>query len=248
MTINCIIAEDEPHSLNRLKNMLEDFDYIEVIGEAEDGETAVKEINSKKPDLIFLDINMPGKNGFEVLQEIKYDPMVIFVTAYEKYALKAFEENAVDYILKPTDKKRLEKSLNRVIEKKQKLDSNMLDMIKGLVKKEEYMTRFSIKGHSEITIIPEEDIYYFKAQEKYTFLCTYDKEHFYDASLKKLENSLNPEKFLRIHKSYIVAMDKVAKIQKQFLRDYIVELSDKEGTILKVGRSYIQDFKSKFDL
>jgi DNA-binding LytR/AlgR family response regulator len=174
--------------------------------------------------------------------------MVIFVTAYEKYALKAFEENAVDYILKPTDKKRLEKSLNRVIDKKQKLDSNMLDMIKGLVKKEEYMTRFSIKGHSEITIILEEDVYYFKAQEKYTFLCTYDEEHFYDSSLKKLETSLNPEKFLRIHKSYIVAMDKVAKIQKQFLRDYIVELSDKEGTILKVGRSYIQDFKSKFDL
>jgi DNA-binding LytR/AlgR family response regulator len=91
-------------------------------------------------------------------------------------------------------------------------------------------------------------VYYFKAQEKYTFLCTYDEEHFYDSSLKKLEKSLNPEKFLRIHKSYIVAMDKVAKIQKQFLRDYIVELNDKAGTILKVGRSYIQDFKSKFDL
>jgi DNA-binding LytR/AlgR family response regulator len=248
MTINCIIVEDEPHSLNRLKHLLEDFDYIKIVGEAEDGETAVKEINSKKPDLVFLDINIPGKNGFEVLQKIKYDPMVIFVTAYEKYALKAFEENAVDYILKPTDKKRLEKSLNRVIDKKQKLDSNMLDMIKGLVKKEEYMTRFSIKGHSEITIILEEDVYYFKAQEKYTFLCTYDEEHFYDSSLKKLEKSLNPEKFLRIHKSYIVAMDKVAKIQKQFLRDYIVELNDKAGTILKVGRSYIQDFKSKFDL
>lgn len=248
MTISCIIAEDEPHSLNRLKNMLEDFDYIEIVGEAEDGEAAIKEINSKRPDLIFLDINMPGKNGFEVLQEIQYDPMIVFVTAYEKYALKAFEENAVDYILKPMDKSRLEKSLNRVIDKNQKLDSNMLDMLKELIKKEEFITRFSIKGHNEITIIPEEDVYYFKAQEKYTFLCTHDKEHFYDASLKKLESNLNPKKFLRIHKSYIVAMDKVAKIQKQFLRDYIVELSDKEGTILKVGRSYIQNFKAKFDL
>jgi len=247
MTIKSFIVEDEPHSMSRLKTLLLNFDEIDVIGEAGDGDTAVQKINELKPDLLFLDINIPGKNGLELLQFLSYEPMVIFVTAYEEYAIKAFEENAIDYILKPTTVERLEKSISKVLKNNKKVDENILNILNSIIHKDSYKKRFSIKDDDEILIIPEEDIYYFKAQDKYTFLCTKSREYYYDDSLKNLEETLDPEKFIRIHKSYIVSIDKITKLKKWFLRDFSIELTDENNTVLKVGRSYLPLLKEKLN-
>lgn len=240
MLINSIIVEDEEHSLNRLKKLLNNFDYIRLVGEAREGEEAVELIEQKRPDLIFLDINLPGKNGFEILRDISYEPLVIFVTAYQEYAIKAFEENAVDYLLKPFDLKRLKMSIERVIERKQVIDKNLLEKFIS----NKYLKKFSIKDRDIILIIPEEEIYYFKAEDKYVFLCTRDDEYYYDNTLKNLEEILDPEKFIRIHKSYIVSIEHIKRFKKYFTRDYMLELDN--GIELKIGRSHLQQIKEKF--
>lgn len=247
MKIKSIIVEDEPHSMSRLKKLLENFEDIEVVGEAFDGDSAIEIVEEKEPDLLFLDINIPEKNGFEVLKNLTFKPKVIFVTAYEKYAVQAFEENAIDYILKPTTVDRLKKAIDKVLSKEKISDDNMLDIIEKVLKKEKYVTRYSIKDKDEIIVLPQDDIYYFKAQEKYTFLCTYDNEYYYDSSLKKIEETMDPLKFVRIHKSYIVSLDSINKLQKLFLREYIVELKDKKKTSLKIGRNYLKDLKDKLN-
>ncbi|OQY10326.1 MAG: hypothetical protein B6I29_01680 [Marinitoga sp. 4572_148] len=211
--IKCVIIEDEEHSLKRLKKMLINFKDIELIGEAMNGDSGINIIEEKRPDLIFLDINMPGKNGFEILKSLSYEPLVIFVTAYQEHAIKAFEENAVDYLLKPFDLKRLKESIKRVIERKQILNRKLVEKISD----NKYINRFSVKHKDIILIIPEEDIYYFKAEDKYVFLCTKDKEYYYDDTLKNLEENLDPEKFIRIHKSYIVSIIHIKKFKKFFV-------------------------------
>ena len=247
MKMKCIIVEDEPHSMSRMKKLISNFENLELIGEAVDGEEAIQVIEKLEPDLLFLDINIPIKNGFEVLKEITYKPLVIFVTAYDNYAVKAFEENAIDYILKPTTVDRLKISVEKAFKKNIKIDDNLLDTIQKYMKGENGVKRYSIKDKDDIIVIPQEEIYYFKAQEKYTFLCTNDKEYFYDSSLKKIEEQMDSNYFIRIHKSYIVSIEKIKKLQKIFMREYIVELSDKQKTILKVGRNYLSGLKEKLN-
>lgn len=238
MKIKTFIAEDEPHSLERLKEQLRDFPELSVIGEAADGLSAVRLINELRPELLFLDIKMPGASGFEVLEKIPYRPLVIFVTAYDQFAIQAFEENAIDYILKPTPKTRLSKAIQRVTERQEKFSQNDLARLKDILKGKESLRRFLVKLGDEIMIIPEEEVYYFKAENKYIFLYTRDKSYFFDMSLKALEERLDPAKFCRIHKSCIVAIDKIKKIKKWFHSEYMLELKDKPPHKLKVGRSY----------
>ena len=238
MKIRSIIVEDEPHSIERLKYLLKDLKDIQIIGEAQDGKTAIELINNLKPELIFLDIQLPGTSGFGVLEKISYPVMVIFITSYDQYAIKAFEENAVDYILKPTSKERLKKAVERVIDLNKRLDENTIEVLKAMFEKSSYMTRFAVKLRDEILIIPKEDVYYFNAEDKYVFLHTYDRKFFYDATLKELEDILDPEIFCRIHKSYIASINKIKKLKKEFFSEYSAVLDDNK-TILKVGRNFL---------
>ncbi|KLO24120.1 MULTISPECIES: LytR/AlgR family response regulator transcription factor [unclassified Marinitoga] len=238
--IKCIIIEDEERSLNRLKKMLENFESIEIIGESKNGDEAIDLIEEKRPDLLFLDINLPEKSGFEILKNLSYEPLVIFITAYQEYAIKAFEENAIDYLLKPFDLKRLKIAIDRTTERKKLLTKKILDNINI-----QYINKFSVKDRDIILIIPETDVYYFKAEDKYVFLCTKNQEYYYDDTLKNLEMKLDPEKFIRIHKSYIVSIEHIKKFKKFFVRDYILELDN--GTELKIGRSHLNYIKNKFN-
>jgi len=238
MKIRSIIVEDESHSIERLKFLLKDLKNIQIIGEAQDGKAAIELINNLKPELIFLDIQLPGTSGFGVLEKISYPVMVIFVTSYDQYAIKAFEKNAVDYILKPTSKERLKKAVERVINLNKRLDENTIEVLKSMFEKSSYMTRFAVKLGDEILIIPQEDVYYFNAEDKYVFLHTYDRKFFYDATLKELEDILDPEIFCRIHKSYIVSINKIKKLKKEFFSEYSAVLDDNK-TILKVGRNFL---------
>lgn len=243
--ISTIIVEDEIHSLERLKKLLTEFKQIEIIGEAGDGETAVKLIDELEPDLVFLDIQLPVFNGFTVLEKITCKPRIIFVTSYDNYAIKAFEENAVDYLLKPTSPERLKLSLKRIEESTFKMDQDFINLLKNKVYPE-YINRFAVKTKDEIHIIPMEKVNYFRADNKYLFLVTNEGEYFYDSTLKNLENLLDPSEFIRVNKTFTVSISKIAKFSKWFLGDYNVVLSDKGNTTIKIGRKYLPNCREKF--
>jgi DNA-binding LytR/AlgR family response regulator len=246
--IKAFIAEDEPHSLDRLKDLLGNFSELDIIGEARDGLKAIELIDEMKPELVFLDIKMPGASGFEVLEKIRHDPMVIFVTAYDKYAIKAFDENAVDYILKPTSLERLSKAVKKARERNYRITDSDLARLKLSLKHEDHIRRFVIKKGDEIQIIPESEAYYFKASDKYVFLHTKERQFFFDMSLKELDKVLDPQKFCRIHKSFIVAIDKIKKLKKWFHGEYLVEMKDLSESALKVSRNYKDNLNKKLRL
>ena len=245
MKIRVFIAEDEPHSLDRLRSLLEEYSDFTIVGEAQDGIEAIKKIDRLKPDLLFLDIQIPGATGFQVLEKIKVDPMVVFVTAYDRYAIRAFEENAIDYILKPFSPQRFSKAVKKIVEKNYRLSQSDVDRLKLSLKEPDYLRRFVVKLGDEIRILPEADVYFFKADNKYVFLHTKDKHYFFDLSLKDLEQNLDPDKFCRIHKSFIVSIDKIKKLKRWFHGEFLVEMKDATESTLKVSRGYKNRLQAK---
>ena len=245
MPLKTIIVEDEELSLQRLLSLLTKFDTIEIIGTARNGHDAVALINTKKPDIVFLDIELPGYNGFQVLQYLHSMPKIVFVTAYDQYAVEAFEKNCIDYILKPFSNERLEKTITKLLQSTQNETTQLLEGIAQILERQKRKNHFAIKEGDDILIISVEDIFYFMAEEKYVFLCTYDREYYYNLTLKELEETLDPERFCRIHKSYIVAIDKIQKLHKIFLNEYQVVLKDKKETPIKVSRNYLPVLKQQ---
>jgi DNA-binding LytR/AlgR family response regulator len=246
LPIKTLIVEDEPHSLSRLKFLLQDIRQVEVIGTAESGEEAVRLIDELKPELLLLDIQLPGLTGFEALARARHRPAVIFITAFDQYAVRAFEENAVDYLLKPTSRERLEKAIEKAAQNLRPPDRELLDTLRKLMGRRRSGRPFTVKHKDEVLLIPEEDVYYFKAEDKYVFLCTADHSFFYEATLKELEETLDPDVFIRVHKGHLVAVNKIKKFHKWFLGDYVLELGDPQSTRLKIGRSYLAALRDKF--
>jgi DNA-binding LytR/AlgR family response regulator len=245
MKLRTIIVEDEIHALERMKKLLSSFKEIEIVGEAEDGKTAISLIDDVKPDLAFLDIQLPEFTSFEVLERVKYKPGVIFVTAFDQYAIKAFEENAIDYILKPTSEDRLAKAIVKLKQHQQIFNDNILNVLKDAIHKNEYVERFTVKIGDEILFISSEKVFWFKAEDKYVFLNTYDKQYIYDSTLKELELMLDPKLFCRIHKSVIVAQNKIEKIIKSFAGRYNVRMKNNKKTKFDIGRTYLPDLRDK---
>ncbi|MCP4545308.1 MAG: response regulator transcription factor [bacterium] len=248
MTIKTIIIEDELHSRERLKTLLADQTDLDIVGEAEDGLVAIELIDAVKPDLVFLDIQMPGANGFEVLERITHKPQVIFVTAYDEYAIRAFEANAIDYILKPSSQERVAEAVRRVLERRESLNDALIDKLKAAIGRGDHMKRFAVSLADEILIIPESEVFYFKAEDKCVLLCTTGREFFFDMTLKELEGKLDPAVFCRIHKSHIISLDKVRRIQRWFHGDLLVRMEDGKRTKLKVGRSYRDELRRRLEL
>ena len=169
MKFRTLIVEDEYPSMQRMKDLLSKFSEIEIVGQAEDGLTAVKLISNLKPDLVFLDICLPELSGFQVLERITHNPKIIFVTAHDTYAIKAFEENAVDYLLKPTSEERIKKAINKLNLTNDKLEPQILTILKNMIEREKYPDRFSVKFKEEILFIPTDSVYWFYSSDKYVF-------------------------------------------------------------------------------
>jgi two-component system LytT family response regulator len=247
MKIRTLIVEDEHPAMERMKNLLIGFPEIEIIGEAEDGTSAVKLISDLKPELVFLDIRLPELSGFQVLERITYHPKIIFVTAYDEYAIKAFEENAVDYLLKPTSEGRVKKAIDKVVSMKSSVEPHLLSILKSMMDRNKYPEQFSVKVRDEILLIPADAVYWFHSSDKYVFLKTFDTEYFLDFTLRKLEEILDPGKFLRIHKSVIVSAAHIDKLKKSFTGKYSIVMKDNKKTSLEIGRTYLPLLKEKFN-
>lgn len=248
MSIRTLLIEDEKNSLERLKTLLAGQDEVEIIGEAGDGLEAIRLIDDLAPDLVFIDIQMPGATGFEVLERIRHRPLVIFMTAYDDYAIKAFEANAVDYILKPSSARRVGEAVTRALERRRAVDSRLLTSLRAAVERAGYARRFAVSLANEILIIPEEEVYFFRAEDKCVLLYTHDRDHVVDLTLKELEDRLDPERFCRIHKGHIVALDKVRRIRRWFHGDLVVQLEDDRNTKLRVGRSYREALRRRLEM
>ena len=247
-----IVIDDEPAARRLMKNLLlEHADAVEVIGEASNGREAIEKIESLKPDLIFLDIQMPDLTGFEVIEKLQHKPNIIFTTAYEQYAIKAFETFSIDYLLKPIKEERLNHSIQK-LKLFGKSDSaiNMigLQQIIAQLKTPQKATALPIKTGDRIMLIRFENISYLEAQDKYVFVFTVDgQKHLTDQTLSALEEKL-PSHFFRIQKSYIINKEKIKEMHKHFNGRFLFVMDDKSSNRLTSGRTFSDHIKEEFGL
>jgi len=243
--LQTLIIEDEELARNLLRSYLKDHPDIEIIGECENGFDGVKAINDKKPDLVFLDIQMPKITGFEMIELLDFKPQIVFTTAYDQYALKAFELNAVDYLLKPFSKERLLAAIDKVKHRIQNAEdtSEKLEELSNYRSGEEFIDRIVVKDRHKIHIITVDQIRYIESLDDYVMIYTYDGRHMKQKTMKYFENNLDPKNFIRIHRSYIVQVDNIAEIQQYEKESYIVILKDKDKTKLKVSKTGYKKIK-----
>jgi len=243
--LQTLIIEDEELARNLLRSYLKDHPDIELIGECENGFEGVKTINEKKPDLVFLDIQMPKITGFEMIELLDFKPQIIFTTAYDQYALKAFEMNAVDYLLKPFSKERMLSAIEKVQHRIQigEDTSEKLEELTNLRPGEEFIDRVVVKDRHKIHIITVDKIRYIESLDDYVMIYTTDGRHMKQKTMKYFENNLDPKNFIRIHRSYIVQVDNIAEIQQYEKESYIVILKDAAKTKLKVSKTGYKKIK-----
>jgi len=236
-----LLIDDEKLARERLKKLLAGFhSTFKIIGEAKNGNQAESLINDLKPDIIFLDIEMPGQNGFELLSKLPQLPIVIFCTAHEEYALKAFNTNSIDYLVKPVKLDRLEQTVKKINSLQNNLTSLQLQQVIQEIsknKQEKKMTSITVKKKDKIIFIKLEEVSHFEAQDKYVTIHTNQEEEIIEQSLSKLSEKL-PEHFIRVHRKYIINSHFIKDFQKYFNSRYLITLSNKNNTSITSGRSY----------
>ncbi len=209
-----ILIDDEPLAREIIKAYLKYFDDIEVVQECGDGFEGVKAIQEHKPDLIFLDIQMPKINGFEMLELVDGKPSVIFITAYDSYAIKAFEANAVDYLLKPVPEERFREA---VLKWKSKIAPTTPQQVESVLNTMSATTaqqnRVVVKTGSKVKIIPVHDIQYLEADDDYVKVVTAEGSFLKNKTMNFYEQTLDPQQFVRVHRSYIVHINQITKIE-----------------------------------
>lgn len=244
MTYTAIIVDDEKLARDLILEYLELHQDIEVSAQCENGEEAIKIINSIHPDIVFLDIRMPGKGGFDVLEKLDYFPIIIFSTANSKYALKAFEVSAVDYLLKPYSQERFDKAISNAKIKKPELSqqvARLLETIKNNQSKN-FPKQIFIKTNDRIVPLDVSQIEHINGEEDYVRIHADSKTYLADQTLRGFISILDPDMFIRIHRSHIINFRFIKEIQKTFKGNYSVHM--KSGARLPVGRTYQKQLKN----
>jgi len=242
------IIEDEFPARQRVKKLLNEYSTdVNLIGEADNGKNAIEQIALLRPDVLFLDIQLPDMTGFEILAALTYQPLVIFTTAYEDYAIKAFESYSIDYLVKPFDANRFQQAMDKL--KKMGTQQKSVDfqnLEKLLQQHQSKITPISlpIKKGDKIILLDHEDIIYLKAEDKYVRIFTKNgKDHLSEKSMIKLEEKL-PDIFIRVHRSFMVNRNYIAEVRKYFKGKLILQLRDKEQTTITTGEKYSSHVKA----
>ncbi|MEI7489906.1 MAG: LytTR family DNA-binding domain-containing protein [Bacteroidota bacterium] len=238
MKYKAIIIDDEKPARDIIRTFLKDFSDIEVLTECSDGFAGLKAIQDLKPDLAFLDIQMPKLTGFEVLELIDNPPLIIFSTAYDQYAIRAFEMNATDYILKPYSRERFAQAVGKVIAKLQSgiaIQPEVQKIIMSADEKEELLNRIAVKTRHKVHVIGVAEILYLEAEGDYVMIHTKDGNYLKEKTMKYFESHLDPEKYIRIHRSYIVNAEAIERIELYDKESYSVLL--KNGASLRASSS-----------
>ncbi|MEI6184378.1 MAG: response regulator [Bacteroidota bacterium] len=224
--MKCVIIDDEPLARMVIKEYLQTYTEIEVVQECNDGFEGVKAIQQVQPDLIFLDIQMPKINGFEMLELIDNPPQVIFTTAFEEYAIKAFEAHAVDYLLKPFSKERFDKALQKLLTQKANvITSQKLEILEEANKSPMQSNRIVVKDGGKIKIIPVAQIQYLEAADDYVKIHTAEGVFLKKKTMQYFEDSLQQQQYIRIHRSYIVNASLITRIDPYEKDSHIALLS-----------------------
>lgn len=211
--IKAILIDDEPLSREILKHYLTHFPQIEIAGECNDGFEGVKAIQQHQPDLIFLDIQMPKINGFEMLELINPMPAVIFITAFDEFALKAFEANAIDYLLKPVSEDRFIKAVQKFLEKSIQPVEATSNLLNTMSQTTSQNNRIVVKTGTRVKIIPVHEIQYLEADDDFVKVVTSEGTFLKNKTMSFYEQSLDPQQFVRVHRSYILHISQITKIE-----------------------------------
>lgn len=250
--IRAIIVDDERHARNKLANLLADYENLNIVAVCKNGLEAINQINSKKPDLVFLDIEMPEIDGFQVMENIECDPLpyTIFVTAFSQYAVKAFEVEALDYIHKPIDKARIKKSIDRYF----KLVSNngsideyekRVRTVLQEIENSKSLDRFIVKKSGEYFLVNANDVFWIEADGNYINIVTADSKYFVRYTLTGFEDHLDPSQFFRISRSVIVNIDWISKIEDYHYGNFMIQMIN--GSKLKMSKNYkgiLEEFRN----
>jgi two-component system LytT family response regulator len=268
-SLGVLIVDDEPLARQRVADLLSGEKDVQVVGEIDNGTAAVDAIRTLRPDLVFLDVQMPGKTGLEVVREIGIEemPFTIFVTAYDKHALEAFEVAAVDYLVKPFDDERFEQAMQRArrmieLHEVERLRSRLLAVLQGEAPGERasdseaavgsragadgYLERIPVEMRGKVRVVPVSEIEFIVASGPYAELYSGDRKFVIREAMQTLEDRLDPNVFIRIHRSVIVRLDLVETLHKGAGGDYEVQL--KSGRRLRVSRSRLEALEKKLGL
>ncbi len=250
MALRTLIIDDEPAARQRLQMLLEPYaEHIEIIGEAADGASAVGLIDSKRPDLIFLDIRMPLLSGLEVMQQVRHQPVVVFCTAYDKYALDAFNTLSIDYLLKPVSAERMAVTVDKLKRMERQVSLNDISALIRQIQPQpgkRQITTLPVRLGERILLVSVNEICYFRSADKYVSAFTRNgKEHLLDQTLKELEESLPPH-FLRIHKSLIINSQVVFELQRYIGGRFVFIMDDNCRSRLVSGRNFADAVREYF--
>jgi two-component system LytT family response regulator len=242
MTIRVIIVDDEPPARARLRRLLADHADIEVALECGDGASAVQAIESEMPDLVLLDIQMPELDGFDVLQALEMPrlPAVIFVSAFDHYALRAFRVHALDYVLKPVEPERLGEALKhareRITEQRRGANADLASLLRDLTKDRPYLSRMPVRADGHVKVIDLAGVDWLSAADNYVALHAGAREFLVRDTIARIEQRLDPQQFVRIHRSTIVRIDRIAELIPDLHGDFQVIL--KNGAVLAMSRTF----------
>ena len=250
--VRALLVDDEPLARAHLRTLLSERADVEIIGECGDGLSAVKRIRAELPDLVLLDIQMPELDGLGVVRELGLDrlPAIIFVTAYDEHALEAFDVHAVDYLLKPVDRARFTRALDRAIASVRASvaddrEEKLARLLEQLDDASEPLERIAVKSDGRITFVRVADIDWIEAADDYVRLHVGKTAYLQRDTLTRMERRLPQSRFLRIHRSIIVNVERIRELQPWFQGDWVVRLAD--GTSLHSGKSYRENLRALLD-
>ena len=251
--IKAVLIDDEPLARSIVSEYLQAFPEITIAQECNDGFEGIKAITQHKPDLIFLDIQMPKINGFEMLELIEQPPAVIFTTAFDEYAIKAFESRAIDYLLKPFSKERFEKAVKKWLEQRNRADQKTIPINIGTqtllteeIRQPEERNRIVVREGSNIRIIPVNEVQYIEAYDDYVKIFTQKEMFLKKKTMSFFENSLDAAQFVRVHRSYILNLQQLTKIEPMEKETYIALL--KSGVKVPLSKSGFAKLKGVLGL